>query len=868
VKNASRVQIGHIPREVSRELAPLLDKKLITVEGVMHEGNIGVTHKLYNLTMSLKIYGDIKKRAQLEPQLLWATPGRRGFPARSATTSSYSTNSVASTYVNPYTSQPHAQLLAQNQARQAQVQAQAQAQALAQAKIKQERLEAFQRAEDLRQMLLTMEKVDDEGRRSSLLDNVCSKEDVLNLPQHSNPPGIASGELKVDLLKHQAQALKWCIERENPVMPQKDTDEPVQFWKLQSSNGKVSKLDLMIDCVLTLHKKYYYNIATKTPLSTNSKPLLGRGAICADAMGLGKTMTMLSLIIATKSSPTGIDHDVSQATLIVVPVSVLSNWTKQIEDHCTPGTLSVYTYHGDTRSITAQQLQQYDVVITTFNTVANENVDTTSGSQPPAKKQRTGNVLFNINWKRVILDEGHTIRNPRTKMAKGVCALSAERRWVLSGTPIINSPNDLGSLLTFLRICHPLNDPEYFKRLLLRPLKAGDPSGADLLRALMSHICIRRTKEMQDSEGRHLVPLPPVDYTVIRVTLHPAAQALYEELELLTKERIETLMHGNRAAVQSNMLSMLTRMRQAVLHPALVPTSYLEQLRSPIAPGGQGTAAPVTGEERVRLQSLLAKLIEDCEECPVCLSPLEDPRITPCAHAFCLACISGCLSKDLKCPMDRRYLDVNQLVEPPPPTELTQRPATLEEEEEDDKDSSPSAKVEQLIRLLQLAPTDEKSLVFSQFTSFLDKIEEALNEADIPFVRFDGQMSAKRREAAIKRFSIPVSGPSAERTQSEMSVNTRPRRTRSSAAFVTAVQGDDQDSGDDFVPDRAASDDDDFAVFTSSISKGKSKGKPQSIASGEEELIQDDNTNPRVMLISLKAGALGLNLTVANNVFL
>lgn len=49
----------------------------------------------------------------------------------------------------------------------------------------------------------------------------------------------------------------------------------------------------------------------------------------------------------------------------------------------------------------------------------------------------------------------------------------------------------------FLRICRPIDDEEFFKRLVLRPLKAGDPSGVELLRALMSHVCLRRTKEVR-----------------------------------------------------------------------------------------------------------------------------------------------------------------------------------------------------------------------------------------------------------------------------------------------------------------------------------------------------------------------------------
>jgi len=63
--------------------------------------------------------------------------------------------------------------------------------------------EAFQKAAELKQMLSTLQQVDDESRRSSLLDSLCSIDDILVLPEHPNPPSVESGELRVDLLKHQ-----------------------------------------------------------------------------------------------------------------------------------------------------------------------------------------------------------------------------------------------------------------------------------------------------------------------------------------------------------------------------------------------------------------------------------------------------------------------------------------------------------------------------------------------------------------------------------------------------------------------------------------------------------------------------------------
>jgi SWI/SNF-related matrix-associated actin-dependent regulator of chromatin subfamily A3 len=132
----------------------------------------------------------------MEPKLVWATPGQKGFGdrrngtaarGRPSASQSMPTQVVGSLSQPSTSSQPSAQSLARQEAIRKQQESQ-------------------RKAAELRQMLDSLEKVDDEGRRNSLLDTVCSKDDILNLPLHPSPPGTATGDLKVDLLKHQVGA--------------------------------------------------------------------------------------------------------------------------------------------------------------------------------------------------------------------------------------------------------------------------------------------------------------------------------------------------------------------------------------------------------------------------------------------------------------------------------------------------------------------------------------------------------------------------------------------------------------------------------------------------------------------------------------
>lgn len=109
------------------------------------------------------------RRQSLERQLMWATPGQRGFQ-----TPSYS----ASDLMTPGASASHISRMTPAEA---------------------------EKAAQLAAIMNNMAQLDDTSRRESLLNSLCGQ-DVLELPLHLDPPSVESGLLNVDLLKHQVLA--------------------------------------------------------------------------------------------------------------------------------------------------------------------------------------------------------------------------------------------------------------------------------------------------------------------------------------------------------------------------------------------------------------------------------------------------------------------------------------------------------------------------------------------------------------------------------------------------------------------------------------------------------------------------------------
>ncbi|KAK2728231.1 alpha-mannosyltransferase [Colletotrichum kahawae] len=298
-----------------------------------------------------------------------------------------------------------------------------------------------------------------------MLDLLSSRQILDEAPQ---PKAILS-----PLKKHQKQALTFMLRRE-------------QGWGTEDGHADVwRKVDNNVG------KRFFVNMVSET--HQVEEPPQFYGGIIADPMGLGKTLTMIALaatdleegIKATDREWNANDDPFVKATLIIIPPPLLGSWEEQLISHVAAGQLTYRCHHGKTKFANSWELDEVKVVLTTYHTVSAEwkgGMDISSS------------VLFNVKWRRIILDEAHYIRNENSRMARAVCALNAKSRWAVTGTPVQNRLSDLATLVKFIRV-HPYTDTKQFDSDLSRLWKSGeDEKAVKRLQYLSSCLLLRRPK--------------------------------------------------------------------------------------------------------------------------------------------------------------------------------------------------------------------------------------------------------------------------------------------------------------------------------------------------------------------------------------
>ena len=473
-------------------------------------------------------------------------------------------------------------------------------------------------------------------------------------------------------------------------------------------------------------------------------------------------------------------------------MSLLAQWASEAEKASKAGTLKVLLYYGNDRSADLRSLcceanaaSAPNLIITSYGTILSEfnQVAAAGGSRA------SSGGLFSLDYFRIILDEAHMIKNRQSKTAKACYELSARHRWVLTGTPIVNRLEDLFSLVHFLRV-EPWSNFSFWKTFITVPFETKDFIRAlDVVQTVLEPLVMRRTKDMKTPNGEPLVPLPPRIIEIEKVVLSKVERELYDHIFVRAKRTFSANIEaGTLMKSYTTIFAQILRLRQSCDHPLLTRNKDIvadEEEAAAAVDMANGLADDMDLQsliERFQAESsdgdqdaskfgahVLSQIKDDVEtECPICSEePMDEQSVTGCWHSACKKCLLDYIEHQTSKNEIARCFNCREPINARDVFEVTRHDEDDEDETQPDGSSTPrislrrvnqlsSAKVTSLLTHLKRLKRTEphvKSVVFSQFTSFLDILEPQLTGAGIVFMRLDGSIAQKQRAAVLADFA-------------------------------------------------------------------------------------------------------------------
>ncbi|MFN0121346.1 MAG: DEAD/DEAH box helicase [Blastocatellia bacterium] len=269
----------------------------------------------------------------------------------------------------------------------------------------------------------------------------------------------------------------------------------------------------------------------------------GLGACLADDMGLGKTVQTLALIQREWHAIE--DEGKRRPVLLICPTSVTGNWRREAAQFAPE--LPLIIHHGATRAKDKAFIKEASaqaLVVSSY-----------------ALLTRDRELLAQVPWAGVILDEAQNIKNAGTRQSQAARAIQADWRIALTGTPVENNVGDLWPVMDFLNPGF-MGTQADFKRRFFVPIQTqGDAAATTKLKRLTAPFILRRLK----TDTTVISDLPDKLEMKVFCNLTKEQASLYEAV---VRDLSKSLDDSEGIRRKGQVLAAMSKLKQVCNHPA------------------------------------------------------------------------------------------------------------------------------------------------------------------------------------------------------------------------------------------------------------------------------------------------------------
>lgn len=571
------------------------------------------------------------------------------------------------------------------------------------------------------------------------------------------------------LYPHQLSNINWMYEIENKVKNQEMLIEISDFNTNKLFNFTFND------------NQYYYNPIDRkiVNIDTLNKDCVKlKGGILSDEVGLGKTLSMIGLMIKNKGT---------QPTLVICPRRLCSQWKSEIEENSNLKCVSILTIV-QYKKVLLSNIQEYDVVICPVNFMFNKNYLTIyENYQNNPHIDNDYLIIEEYTWERVILDECQEYFNYDSKENEKnvikIHAIPSKYRWICSATPFITDVEYL-NIMIYLSNYKKYNETVYQDYIInLRCLHYNDENDNKLYniyihyRQILSLIARRNLKENLNTNFNIPDPIMNTQF----LTFTQIEKSIYQSSIEDTRKLIQICNHiliseehtkilGNQPLTLNEIHIKMTDYYQNQLDKM---NKRDENLQIKLDRVNKKLKEVLNNEEKEKqtlikeeltqkiktnkdvIQSLqskynifntLSQKIKQEKNCPVCFEDIEKDitAVTLCGHIYCKDCIDTIIDKfNSKCAICRQHINKQEVELIDHNKKEVDNQDLIREAENEENINKWGTKMGTLVKYIGQVLNENninRMIIFSQHEKMLKLLESVLLELEIQYVLLKGQV--------------------------------------------------------------------------------------------------------------------------------